>query len=64
MQEPKKQMLGTIIGTIKTLQNIVLINNSRIAWPSEIVMSFLSFSDTLLQDACYIIFQKVLIILR
>ena len=37
-------------------QNIVLINNWRIIWHTKI-MSFLSFSDNLLQDA-YIIFPK------
>ena len=36
---------------------LVLINNSRTAWPTEILMSNLSFSDNLLQDD-YIIFQK------
>ena len=41
-------------------QNIilhVLINNSRTAWPTEISMPFLSFSDKLLHDT-YVIFQK------
>ena len=38
-------------------QNIVLINNWRTIWHTEIIMSFLSFSDNLLQDA-YIIFPK------
>ena len=35
----------------------VLINNSRTAWPTEVLMPFLSSSENLLQDA-YIIFQK------
>ena len=34
--------------------NYCLVNNSRTAWPTENLMSFLSFSDNLLQDA-YII---------
>ena len=34
-----------------------LINNSRSAWPSRISMSFLSFSDNLLQDV-YLIFHN------
>ena len=38
------------------IQYIVLINNSRTVWPTEILMS-LSFSHNLLQDA-YIIFQS------
>ena len=38
------------------VQNIVLINKSRTAWHTEILMPFSSFSDNLLQDA-YIIFQ-------
>ena len=39
------------------MQNIVLINNSRIAWPTRILMSVLSFSDNMLQDD-YISLQK------
>ena len=38
-------------------QNIVLINNSRTAWPTNMLLPFLSSLDNLLQDA-YIIFQK------
>ena len=38
-------------------QNIVLINNSRTAWPTLILMLFLSFLDNLLKNA-YIILQK------
>ena len=38
-------------------QNIVLIKNSRTAWPTFIFMLFLSFLDNLLQDT-YIIFKK------
>ena len=34
-----------------------LFNISRTAWPTEILMSFLSFSDNLFQDN-YIIFQQ------
>ena len=34
-----------------------MINNSRTAWPTEILMSFLSFSDNLLQDS-YFSFQS------
>ena len=44
-------------------QNISLMHNSRTAWPTKILMPFLSFLDNLLQVA-YLIFQKVLIILR
>ena len=32
-------------------QIVVLINNSRTAWPTYILMLFLSFLDNLLQDA-------------
>ena len=39
---------------IKT-QNIVLINNSKTIWPTDILMLFLNFFDNLLQDA-YIVF--------
>ena len=42
---------------IENVQNIVLINNSRTAWPTEILMPLFSFSDNLLQDT-YIISQK------
>ena len=48
-------------------QNNVLINNSRTAWPTLILMSFLSSLDNLLKDAHLIVFfkkKKVLIILR
>ena len=38
-------------------QNIVLINNSRTAWPTLILMLFLSSMNNLLQDT-QIIFQK------
>ena len=38
-------------------QNVVLINNSRTAWPTYILMLFLSFLDNLLQDALSF-FQK------
>ena len=38
-------------------QNIVLINNSRTAWLTKIVMPFLSVSDNLLRDN-YIIKKK------
>ena len=38
-------------------QNIVLVNNTRITWPTYILMLFLSSLDNFLQDA-YIIFQK------
>ena len=38
-------------------QNIVLINNSRTAWPTWSFMLFLSLLDNLLKYA-YIIFQK------
>ena len=44
-------------------QNIVLINKSRTAWPTQILMLFLSSLDNLLQDT-YIIFQNVLKILK
>ena len=37
--------------------NFVLIINSTIVWPTEILLPFLSFSDNLFKDA-YIIFQK------
>ena len=40
------------------MQIIVLINNSRTAWPAKILMPLLSFSDNLLQgtyDAIIII---------
>ena len=39
------------------MQNIVLINNSRAAWPIKISMPFLSFQDNMLWDAC-ITFQN------
>ena len=39
------------------MQNIVLINNSRTTWPTEILMPYLFFADNLLQGA-YLIFQK------
>ena len=39
------------------MQYIVLINNSRITWPTKILLTFLNFSDNLLLDA-YIIFSK------
>ena len=49
---------------IKTIFCPILTNNWRIAWPSQILMPFLSFSDNFLQYT-YIIYQKnVLIILR
>ena len=38
-------------------QNGILINNSRTAWPTSVLMPFLSFFDNLLYDE-YIIFQK------
>ena len=38
-------------------QNNVLINNSSTAWPTSILMQFLSSLDNLLQDA-YIILQE------
>ena len=38
-------------------QNNALINNSRIAWPTSILMPFLNFLDNLLLEA-YIIFHK------
>ena len=38
-------------------QNVVWINNSRTALPTEILMLFLSFLDEFLYDA-YIIFLK------
>ena len=39
------------------MKNIVLINNSRIAWLQLNSKPYLSFSDSLLQ-AAYIIFEK------
>ena len=42
------------------MQNIVLVNYLRTAWPTKILMPFLSFSNNLLQTN-HIIFQKVLI---
>ena len=38
-------------------RNIVLINNTKTAWPTYILILFLSSLDNLLQYA-YIIFQK------
>ena len=38
-------------------KNVVWINNSRTAWPTLILMLFLSSLDNLLEDA-YTIFQK------
>ena len=38
----------------QNVQNIILINNSRTAWPSQILMPFLSFADNLIHDACII----------
>ena len=46
---------------IQNMENIVLINISRTVCPNKILIPF--FSDYLLQDT-YIIFQKLLIILR
>ena len=40
-----------------TKKNLILINKSRTAWSTKILMSCLSFSDNLLQDN-HIIFQK------
>ena len=39
-------------------QNNVLINNSRTAWPTQILMSFLNSLDNLLLRCIYYIFQK------
>ena len=39
------------------MKNIVLISNSRTAWPTKILVPLLSFTDNLLQDA-HIIFQR------
>ena len=47
----------------QSMQNTVLLNNSKNIWPIKIPMPFVSSSDNLLRDA-YIIFQKVLIILK
>ena len=33
----------------------IFINNSRINWPTEILMQILSFVDKLLLDACIIL---------
>ena len=41
----------------QNIQNIILINKSRIAWLTWILTLFLSFLDNLQQDA-YIVFQK------
>ena len=38
-----------------SVYSVILICNSRTAWPTEVLMPFLSFSDNLLQDT-YIIF--------
>ena len=35
----------------ENMQNVVLINDSRTVWPTNILMPFLRFSDNLLQDA-------------
>ena len=39
-------------------QNALWICNSRTAWPTSILMLFLSSLDNLLQDACIIFFFK------
>ena len=39
------------------LQSIILINNSRNAWPSKIVKLFVRFYNNVLQKA-YMIFKK------
>ena len=61
LSEKLKNGINFILGSpvvlellIKTCRNIVLINNSRTAWPTKISMLFLSPSDNLLQDACII----------
>ena len=43
------------------IQNVVLINNSRITGPTKILMPVLNFSDNLLHDS-HIIFQKKVLI--
>ena len=35
----------------QNMKKIVLISNSRTAWPTKILMPFFSFSDNLLQGA-------------
>ena len=40
----------------QNVENIVFINNSRTTWTATILMSFLSFSDNLLQNAHIIFF--------
>ena len=40
----------------QNIQNVVWINNSRTAWPTQILMLFLSSLDNL--HNAYIIFQK------
>ena len=40
------------------MQNILLISYSRTAWPSKILMSFVSFSDSLLQHFDFIGFPS------
>ena len=48
----------------QNMQNIVLINNPRTAWPTKLFMSFLIFLDNLLQDAYSIILQNCVDILE
>ena len=49
------QLLFAALYVLQNMQNIVVIKNSRIPWPTKILMPFLSFSENLLQYA-YIIF--------
>ena len=53
-----ESLVGQVVFKLwtKTVKNCVLINNSRTAWPAEILMLFLGSLDNLLQDA-YNIFQ-------
>ena len=45
-------------------QNVVWINIPRTAWPTLILMLFLSSLDNLLSDAYILFFKRVWIILR
>ena len=59
MSEKLKNGIKILVGTtvldllIKSILNIVLIHNSRTAWPTKIVMPFLSFSDKFSSGCLY-----------
>ena len=55
-EKTHKILVGQVV-LDQNRQNIVLINNSRTAWLTKILMPFLSVSDNSLQDN-YIIKKK------